>query len=218
MILSRLHVLIPVLAAVCLFLAPAHAAAASDSSAQNRPHSFHGFYAGGFAGLALFDAELSYAGNSTEGLAATGLSNGVFVGSETMYERIYFSVEGNVAFHNADFSESLGANEFEADVEETYGVSGRIGGLIARNILTYFRGGWQQVNIDVSDNTGWSEDQRFNGVRLGLGMEYQTNQNVFIRSEYSYTLYYEETLTGGAADYEINPDAGLFQLGIGYRF
>lgn len=218
MILLRLHVLIPVLAAVCLLLAPVHAAAASDSSAQNGPNAFHGFYAGAFAGLALFDAELSYAGNSTEGLAATGLSNGVFVGSGTMYERIYFSVEGNVAFHNADFSENLGANDFEADVEETYGVSGRIGGLIARNVLTYFRGGWQHVNIDVSDNTGWSEDQRFNGVRLGLGLEYQTNQNVFIRSEYSYTLYYEETLTDGAADYEINPDAGLFQLGIGYRF
>lgn len=218
MILSRKHLLIPVLAMVCLLLAPAHAAAANDSSAKNPPYSFHGFYAGGLAGLATFDSELDYSGNSTDGLAATGLSNGFFVGTGTKYELIYFSLEGNIGFHNADFSENLGPNDLEADVEETYGVSGRIGGLFARNVLTYFRAGWQEVNFEVSDNTGWSEDQRFNGVRLGLGVEYQTNQNVFIRSEYSYTLYYEETLTGGAADYEIDPNAGLFQLGIGYRF
>lgn len=217
MILSRLHVLIPVLAAVCLLLAPAHAPAASDSSDRNPPYSFHGFYVGGFAGLAAFDSEVNSAGNSTEGLAATGLSNGVFVGTGTMHELVYFSVEGNAAFHNTDFSENHSPNNLEGDFEETYGVSGRIGGLFARNVLTYFRAGWQRVNLDVS-GTGWSEDQSFDGVRLGLGVEYQTNQNVFIRGEYNYTLYYEETLTVGGTDYEIDPDAGLFQLGIGYRF
>jgi outer membrane immunogenic protein len=217
MIPARLYLPALLAAAACLLLAPVHAAA-GDGPARISPYTFHGFYAGALAGLATFDSELDYAGNSTEGLAATGLSNGVFVGSGTVYEGVYFAVEGNLAFHNADFSENLGAFGIEADVEETYGVSGRIGGFPAQELLAYVRGGWQEVNIDVSDNTGWSEDKRFDGVRLGLGVEYQTNQNVFLRGEYSYTLYHEQTLNGGGAEYEIDPDAGLFQLGLGYRF
>jgi outer membrane immunogenic protein len=179
---------------------------------------FQGFYAGGFAGLTTFDSKLDYPGHSTDGLAATGLSNGVYLGSGTVYEQIYFAVEGNIAYNNAEFSEDLSVYTIEADLRESYGASARAGGLIAKRILAYCLAGWQEINVDVADNTGWSQEKRFNGVHLGVGMEYQTSQNVFLRGEYSYTLYRKKTLSGGGAEYEINPNAGLFQLGIGFRF
>jgi len=202
---------LPILAAIviCLLFFPLSASAANGEP-QGTGSVFHGVYAGGFAGISSLDFELDSGGDSIDGLAASGFSNSVFLGTGTVYNNVFFALEGNLGYHNADFSIDVGDYNLEADVEEEYGVNARVGGLLSESVLTYALAGWQQINIDVSDNTGFSEGEQFNGIKLGLGMEYQTTQNVFFRGEYNYTLFNEEK--------NIEPRMGQFQLGIGFRF
>lgn len=214
----RLSPFIFFMAVLCLFFAPTQVFAANGASQDSSP-LFHGVYAGGLIGVASFDAERSYSGDSIDGMAATGLSNAVFLGTGTVYKNVFLALEGNLAYHNADYSEDIDSSEIEGDIEEAYGANARVGGFLAQNVLAYGLAGWQQVNIDMSDdNNDWSRDERFNGLRFGVGMEYQTNQNVFVRGEYNYTLFSEETINAGGADLDIEPRMGQFQLGIGFRF
>jgi|GEM_PF-1988982 len=217
MLTLRLGTLILIAATMCLLFAPLQTLGASKTS-QDSSYVFHGVYASGMSTVAIFDTDLSSSSESIDGVSASGISNAVILGTGTVHKNFFLAIEGNFASHNADFSGDILGNDVEGDVEEGYGASARIGGFPAQNMLTYCLAGWQQLNIDVSDNTGWSKDKSFDGVRLGLGMEYQTRQNVFLRGEYNYTLYYEETLSGGAEEYDMEPNASLFQLGIGYRF
>jgi len=213
----RMAALILIAATMCLLFAPVQTLGASRTSADT-PSVFHGVYAGVMSIVATFDTELSSSSESIEGVSASGISNAVFLGTGTVHNNLFLAIEGGFVSHNADFSGDILGNDAEGDLEEGYGASVRLGGLPAQNILTYCSAGWQQLTIDLSDDTGWSKDKSFDGVRLGLGLEYQTSQNVFIRGEYNYTLYYKETLSGGAEEYDIKPNASLFQFGIGYRF
>jgi len=209
--------LFPIMAA-CLLLAPLRVSAANGAFDRHPASSFHGLYAGLASGLASFDVELDQAVGSADGLAATGIHSGIFLGSSTVYNRIFLAIEGNVAYHNADFSENIGANRIEADMEETYGLGGRIGGLLSQRVLAYVHGGWQEISIEASDATGWSGQRRFQGIRGGVGVEFQTDQNVFVRGEYSYTIYREGSLSSPDTEYALDPEVGTFQLGIGFRF
>ncbi|MFO8032711.1 MAG: porin family protein [Desulfohalobiaceae bacterium] len=206
-----------VLALTFLFLFPG--SACSQTNAEDGQSLFHGVYAGGAVGYASFDTDLEANGDSKEGVSASDLSTGIFAGTGTVYNRFYYGLEGNFILNNADFSENITNSETEIDIsdgefEESYGLSARLGNLLAENVLAYGLIGWQQVKLDASNNEGWSEDEKFDGLRLGAGVEYQSNQNVFIRGEYSHTFYGDEELNG----IDVEPEQGHFQMGIGFRF
>lgn len=65
-------------------------------------------------------------------------------------------------------------------------------------------------DADSDSFESFSEDEDFNGFRFGVGAEYQSTEQLFLRGEYSYTMYNEEGV--------VEPDAGVFQLSIGLRF
>ncbi len=215
---NRLLCLICSAAMLGLLLAAGSVGAEAKGTADNNPTLFHGIYAGGTIGVANYDIETERDDESIEGIAASGFSNSVFLGTGTTHQNIYYGVDAHLGFHNADAETEVNNWEnAEMEIEESYGVSARLGSLLSERVLAYGLAGWQQTNIDVSDDEG-SEDKRFDGARLGAGIECQTDQNVFIRGEYSYILYGSEDITINDVEYDLDPSAGQFQLGIGFRF
>ncbi len=189
--------------------------AGNSFSETNQSNSlFHGLYAGGTIGYSSFDTDLKNNGTEIDGVSASDLNVGAFAGSGTNYQNFYYGLEGHFNVNNADFEETDGTDKLEMDFEESYGLSARLGSLISDTVLAYGLLGWQQLNIDVSDNLGNSDDESFDGFRVGAGVEFQTSQNVFIRGQYSHTFYGSEKLE----ETDVEPESGNFQMGLGFRF
>lgn len=186
-----------------------------NSHAQN----FDGGYLGASAGMAHYSAEISEGGASMDGISADDPVFGIIAGyGGSLSDNKYFGIEGNVGMNTADLELSAGDEKIEIDAEETYGISARLG-YTQGNWMAYGLMGWQWVNMDAkyrfydadSDSfESFSEDEDFNGFRVGVGAEYQSAEQLFLRGEYSYTMYNEEGV--------VEPDAGVFQLSIGLRF
>jgi outer membrane immunogenic protein len=177
---------------------------------------FDGPYIGGLVGYSHYSSDLSAEGN-VKGLSADGPQIGAFIGYGLTTGRVFLSSEINVIFNTADFKLVYPGYKLTADIEESYGISVRMGGFISNQVLSYFTVGWQQTNLSfdqVTDFGSGSTDKKFDGPRIGVGIEYQTNKYVFIRGEYNYTFYREETVAG----LDLDLSASHFQIGAGFRF
>lgn len=186
---------------------------------------FNRMYLGAAGEMTHYNLELDNDA-SVEGISADGPAVGVFGGFGMMVNpNTYFGMEANVGIHSADSSLKVDNYTGEADIEETFGLSGRVG-YVLDNWLIYGLLGVQSTKIDVNaeyedpqgDIYGVSDDNNFNGVRIGTGVEYQTDRNAFFRSEYSYTMYDEETLRDNGYYVDVEPRAGKIQFAVGSRF
>lgn len=185
----------------------------------SKASEFTGIYVGGSTGLSNYGVELNYEDDYIDGLSAAGFNQfGIFAGTGAAHRNIYYGVEANLGIHNADFSSEIGDDfSFESDIEETYGVTGKLGYVSFDNILTYVLFGWQWTNIDSTiriNGDEYSDDKEFDGLSLGAGVEHQLSEGIFFRGEYSYTLYGEESID----EVDIDPHGVNFRLSMGYRF
>jgi len=96
------------------------------------------------------------------------------------------------------------ANEKESSA---WAAGGRIGYVVAPQVLTYFDGGWTQTRFDQMNETtnfGGADpfgfpSHTYNGWFLGGGVEYNFTwlpiQGLFLRTEYRYNAYSRDNLT-----------------------
>lgn len=185
----------------------------SASAAQNRAQDYSGGYIGFIGGVSHYNAELSFEGDKFDGISAEGFNFGVMGGyGAAISSDKYFGLEGNIGQNFAKFEAEAGTDELEIEPKETYGFNARLGQVIG-DWMAYGLVGWQWVNVDLQAQSGSlsaTEDEDFDGPRFGLGAEYQTTGQVFVRGEYSYTMYDEEDA--------FEPAEGSFKLGFGLRF
>ncbi|WP_435417284.1 outer membrane beta-barrel protein [Parerythrobacter aurantius] len=218
---------------VAILLAGAAMAAAAPAAAQSVDDSpFTGFRAQGVVGYDTTKAGSSVDDDanvdndqSAEGVvygAAVGYDidlGGVVIGPEAEYTWSSASTE----FENGDF-EGFGFGNVSAD-RDLY-VGARIGTRIGDEALAYVKGGYTNAkyNIRSSDGTTtFDEDYDVDGWRLGAGVEYAINQNMFVSGEYRYSNYSEAEVDfdGTLPDSErFNVDLDRHQLmvGLGVRF
>ncbi|ABI56849.1 outer membrane protein [Alkalilimnicola ehrlichii MLHE-1] len=178
-------------------------------------NAFHGVYLGGQIGWAGYDTDIETDGDSIKGLAASGVSSGVLLGTGTVNDGWYFGFQGNFLLNNADAS--LGTDA-DLDVEESYGIDARLGRVISDRVLLYGLAGWQRTNAELSVAGVDKDDKDFDGFRFGAGVEMATQDNVFFRIEYTQTVYGSEDFRIDGDEVEADPHAQDFHLVIGYRF
>ncbi|QNT68639.1 outer membrane protein [Defluviicoccus vanus] len=118
------------------------------------------------------------------------------------------------------------------------GVAARAGYEILPNGLLYLRAGWQGTSYKITNrarvNGGTDTSQSLtnreflNGVRVGAGGEFAVTPNIFVRLDYTYTLYQEfddksapmQDSVGGTDTYKITaqPEEQMFRIGLGWHF
>ena len=170
---------------------------------------FNGGYIGGTVGMSHYNLELNDNDLTFDGISADGPNFGIIGGfGKNIKNNMYVGFEGNFGYNTAEVEISTANDNIELEAEDSFGFSGRIGHIV-NSWMTYGLVGWQQVSMEASVNNV-SDDEDFNGFRLGIGVEHQIQKEIFLRGEYSCTMYNEE--------HNFEPTAGNFQLGLGFRF
>lgn len=118
------------------------------------------------------------------------------------------------------------------------GVGARAGYEVLPNALLYLRAGWQGTSYKVSSrytfngatdpSQSLTNREFLSGVRVGAGGEFALTPNIFVRLDYTYTLYQEfddksapmPDGFGGYDTYKITaqPEEQMFRIGAGWRF
>jgi outer membrane immunogenic protein len=190
---------------------------AGVASAQES--NFEGFYVGGQAGYSDIDDDLD------------GFGGGGFVGFGGTNGILYGSIEAEVGYDGAEGGEDVSGSGFsisaDAEAQLTYGVGFRVGAVVADDFLIYGRVGWVRTNAELEvavnvtglGSASWSEDQDFDGLRIGGGVEGMLADNIGVRGEYTYTMYEDEDVNVfGAIPANIDPDQHLFRVGVAWYF
>jgi len=188
-------------------------------NSQALARNFDGLYAGGLAGVSTFNTEADYRGLKADSLGMRGEVGGVFAGYSLVSNWFYSGFEANGAFNNNEYELQYSSFALKGDVEHQYGFNIRMGTILHDVAATYALIGWQRARIELDNSaTGWSSSEDFDGLRAGLGIEYPALDNIFIRGEYAYTFYGEETLKDMGYKVDLKPSSGEFTLGVGFRF
>lgn len=118
------------------------------------------------------------------------------------------------------------------------GVGARAGYEFLPNALVYLRAGWQGTSYKVSSRfkfNGTTDPSQsltnrefLSGIRVGAGGEFALTPSIFVRLDYTYTLYQEfddksapmPDGYGGYDTYKISaqPEEQMFRIGAGWRF
>ena len=188
---------------------------AGTASAQNS--AFEGFYVGGQAGWSSIDADLTVTGVGSGSDTGDGFGGGGFVGFGGTSGILYGSIEAELGYDGAEWSETSGGVSAEIEAELTYGLGFRVGWVAADNMLIYGRLGYvnTEVELSVSGAVVGSLDEDFDGFRFGGGVEGMLGENIGVRGEYTYTLYEDVDVVPGA---NIDADQHLFRVGVAYYF
>jgi outer membrane immunogenic protein len=209
---------------VCMIIATSGTGFALDFNQSFKGKDFSGPYVGAGAGTAHFNIET----NSTEGYSADGATYGAKVGYGILtqdlgleVEDIYFGLEGTYDANSAEYKETFSTGSIKFETGTSYGLNARAG-YVDNNMMAFGLIGWQSTDIEYKYKDSFfgkmSDEQTFSGIRLGVGFEYQTPKYVFLRGQYTYTMYGEETFDYDLATFKAEPDAGNAQLMVGVRF
>lgn len=196
---------------------------ALTGTAQASP--FHGPYVGGQLGWVGYELDYRADDSRISGLSTSGLTGGVMTGWGTVLNNgLYLGVEFDAQSEDADLTVRIDDAELGVDSKYSYGITGRLGTTVNDSVLLYGLAGYQRTRFDYR-LTETEEDMslRFkdstNGARIGVGVEYQMDNRLFMRAEYSYTFYESERYRiEDEFTLRLDPDAQRFMLGLGYRF
>ncbi len=188
-------------------------ATAQVASAQSSP--FDGFYVGGQVGYSYIDVEISVDDFGSGDDNLDGFGGGAFIGFGAVNNQMYGGLEAEVGYDGADWSETAEGITVGLEAQLTYGLSARVGGVIANKYLIYGRAGWVRTNFELSASGLGSDDEYFDGFRFGGGVEAILWDNFSARVEYTYTIY-EDALDISGVDLDV--DQHLVRIGVAYYF
>ena len=154
---------------------------AGTASAQESV--FEGFYVGGQAGYSIIDVDISVAGVGSASDDMDGFGGGGFIGFGGTNGSLYGSIEAELGYDGADWSESAGGISADLEAQLTYGLGFRAGWIAADNLLIYGRVGWIRTNVEASVTGLGSDDEDFDGLRIGGGVEGKIGDNIGVRGE-----------------------------------
>ncbi len=176
---------------------------------------FDGVYVGGQVGYSNINVELTVAGLGSADDNLDGFGGGGFTGYGVINGPYYVAVEAELGYDGADWSATSGGLTLDIEAQLTYGVGFRVGYVVADNVLLYGRVGWIRTNIEASATGFGSDDEDFDGLRVGAGVEGMLADNIGVRGEYTYTIYEDPSDLSGL---EIDLNQHLFRVGVAYYF
>ena len=189
---------------------------AGSAAAQTSPFD-GGLYIGAQGHYSYIDADLSISGFGSDSDNLDGFGGGGFIGyGGTNPGTIYYGgIEAEVGYDNADGSKSIGGTTIEAETKLTFGVSARLGVVLASKYLLYGRAGWQRTKGKADFGIFGSESEWFDGFRFGGGVEGFITDNFSVRTEYTYTIY-NDPLDISGVDLDVNQH--LVRVGGAFHF
>lgn len=169
-------------------------------------------------------------GNDNNDQSAEGVIYGAAVGYDVDLGAVVIGPEAefgwstaDTEFNDGDF-EGFGFGNVKAGRDLYLGA--RVGAKIGEQALAYVKGGYTNAKLNIRSNDGTREfdtDYDLDGYRIGGGVEYAVNQNMFINAEYRYSKYSdaEVDFEGTLPDSDrFNTDLDRHQvaIGLGVRF
>lgn len=170
--------------------------------------------------------DLGIAALDLDGLSGNGIGGGLYVGYDyALSNSVFFGVEANANYSGASISASLddGTNSVSGKIQarESFGLSGRLGAMIADNTALYARGGWQSTKFKASafdgvDSYGTKTMQ--DALVYGAGLETRIGAQTSIRVEYLIEDYGSAGLNKDLGANGIRVDNNKLSLGISWRY
>lgn len=219
-----------------VFTVPAFAADAIMEPAPQPPvaapmepqFSWSGVYGGaslgyGWAGDSNAEVPQPGAGTSDRNFDdSDGVMGGVFAGYQQQNGSLVYGVEGDVTYGDHEQTRpALVTGSATQEIGVQGSLRGRLGYAMDR-VLVYGTAGVAAADIETSATvggaTGGNDDARI-GWTAGAGAEYAVTDQVFVRGEYRYTDYGDESFdvgTAGSANVDTNIHSGT--VGVGFKF
>ena len=162
--------------------------------------------------------------------SAEGAFYGATVGYDVDLGNVVIGPEAEISgstadtnFDDGDF-EGFGFGNVSAG-RDLY-VGARIGVKSSENMMFYAKGGYTNARLNVRSDDGTTEfdtDYELDGYRVGGGLEYAFNSNMFANVEYRYSNYSdaEVDFDGTLPDserFDVDTDRHQVTVGLGVRF
>jgi outer membrane immunogenic protein len=185
---------------------------------------FDGSYVGLQGGYGMTTAEATFSngiGSISGEEDGSAFIGGAFVGYGLTNGNLFGGVEVEGLFSGIEESATEAGLGLTVEQKYSVGISGRVGYVVTDNILLYGRAGWVWTQFEASATDGIdseSDDDWFNGPRVGVGAEVAVASGLFGRIEYTHTWYNDNDYRIGPISAELGGDEDLFMVGVGYRF
>ena len=142
---------------------------------------------------------------SAGGESETGAMYGIAAGYDFQAGNAVFGIEGEASLSTTNQCDTAADLCIEA-ARDLY-VGGRGGFLVADNVLAYAKAGYTNARAHLEDTTGTDIASRnLDGIRGGVGLEYNGGSAFTVRLEYRYSNY----------ESDFSRHQGV--LGVGFRF
>jgi outer membrane immunogenic protein len=167
-------------------------------------YDWGGFYAGGHAGVAFTQTELTIPGLGIVAIetgadliehTATGFAGGVHIGWQKQWANIVAGVEVSYTALDADVSSHITLFgtpiSVSTQVSNLVLVAGRLG-YAQDNMLAYAKAGYASADVDftfraaTAPPVAGSSSDRDHGWTAGVGFEYAIRENLILGIEYNY--------------------------------
>lgn len=197
---------------------------------------FSGFYLGaqiGQGGLTTVTTGPRGGGGSDTGdMGAIGETYGLFAGWGRELGPWYLGVELDASDSTTDWQHSKDKDDsrtMHVDKDFGYGLSARAGYVLDGGLL-YGKLGLVRTSFDTyyTENQfapagAFDKDHDETGVRWGMGVEVPASPSLFVRMDYSHTLYDDYGVTylsseTGTTTESFDSHDSVFSIGLGWRF
>lgn len=222
-------------------------ALASGTAAAHADHyslgsrDWSGVYIAGSVGYGIADAEdeITLDGSTFSGVIsshpdADGVTGTVAIGYDRQLDSHFVAgVFADYTFGELDGSGTRvypngDAFRFNLEYDNAWAIGARLGYTRSEHTLWYVTAGYTEADLSYSDQFG-SVDKDLQGFFLGAGVEHNIRDNFFLKLEYRYSNYgdetiFEDTATSGPCGTEcyeredIDTDIHSIRLGIAYKF
>lgn len=202
------------------------------AAAQAEDKPFDGPWVEGIIGYDAAKAEHVERPDGTVRSSETvsGFAYGVGAGYDYNLGDVTLGVEGEYMDSSADsdFGSNFanGLSSGTIDAKRDYYLGARVGYVVQPDLLIYGKVGYMDGRFKVDamgDGIRYFSNVDSDGVRLGAGVEYALNNNLFTKFEYRYSNYgsAEIDFEGDIPDEELGPidlDRHQVMFALGYRF
>ena len=203
------------------------------TTSQAKATEWTGCYVGAGLGYSstVTDAELGLgpAALTIDGLGADGAQYGVLAGCDVRMDRIVVGLMGDYTWHeDSEFDIGISAPGFSSSIasmsiEDEWTIAARAGFLITPDVLAYGLVGYTEastsdLDIDIASVSFDGTDP--SGIVWGAGMEASLGNGWFVRGEYRYSDFDEETvdLIPGFVDLDLDSDVQSGRVAVTYKF
>ena len=170
--------------------------------------------------------DLGFATLDLDGLSGNGVGGGLYVGYDyALSNTVFFGVEANANFSGASISAQLddGVDSVSGKIKarESFGLTARLGAMIAENTAVYARGGWQSTKFKAQAFDGvdsYSSKTMQDALVYGAGLETRIAAQTSVRIEYLIEDYGSAGLNKDLGANGILVDNNKLSLGISWRY